>query len=123
MASIVTVLGTRPEVIKLSSLLPLLNQRWSHALVHTGQHYDEEMVNVFFHDLKLPPPDYTLTVGSGSHAKQIAQIILRLEEILPARRGASRHRARRHEHNVRRGARRTAIRNPGGPRRGGVPLA
>jgi UDP-N-acetylglucosamine 2-epimerase (non-hydrolysing) len=81
-ASIVTVLGTRPEVIKLSSLLPLLNQRWSHALVHTGQHYDEEMVNVFFHDLKLPPPDYTLTVGSGSHAKQIAQIILRLEEIL-----------------------------------------
>jgi UDP-N-acetylglucosamine 2-epimerase len=81
-ASIVTVLGTRPEVIKLSSLLPLLNRRWSHALVHTGQHYDEEMVNVFFHDLKLAPPDYALTVGSGSHAKQSAQIILGLEEIL-----------------------------------------
>ncbi len=81
MASIVTVLGTRPEVIKLSSLLPLLNDRWSHALVHTGQHYDEEMVDVFFHDLKLAPPDYALAVGSGSHAKQIAQIILGLEEI------------------------------------------
>lgn len=81
MASIVTVLGTRPEVIKLSSLLPLLNLQWSHALVHTGQHYDEEMVNVFFSDLNLAQPDYTLAVGSGSHAKQIARIILGLEEI------------------------------------------
>jgi len=80
-ASIVTVLGTRPEVIKLSSLLPLLNLQWSHALVHTGQHYDEEMVNIFFGDLNLAPPDYTLAVGSGSHAKQIARIILGLEEI------------------------------------------
>ncbi len=81
MASIVTVLGTRPEVIKLSSLLPLLTRQWSHALVHTGQHYDEEMVNIFFSDLNLAPPDYSLGVGSGSHAKQIAQIIIGLEEI------------------------------------------
>ena len=81
MASIVTVLGTRPEVIKLSSLLPQLNRQWSHALVHTGQHYDDEMVNIFFRDLNLAPPDYSLAVGSGSHAKQIAHIILDLEEI------------------------------------------
>lgn len=81
MASIVTVLGTRPEVIKLSSLLPLLNRDWSHALVHTGQHYDAEMVDVFFDDLNLQQPDYSLGVGSGSHAHQIARIILGLEEI------------------------------------------
>lgn len=81
MTSIVTVLGTRPEIIKLSSLLPLLNQGWSHALVHTGQHYDTEMVDIFFEDLRLPLPNYSLRVGSGSHAKQITRIILGLEAI------------------------------------------
>lgn len=82
MTSIVTVLGTRPEIIKLSSLLPILSQGWSHVLVNTGQHYDTEMVDIFFEDLRLPTPDYALAVGSGSHAKQITRIILGLEEIL-----------------------------------------
>ncbi len=82
MTSIVTVLGTRPEIIKLSSLLPLLDHGWEHVLVNTGQHYDTDMVDIFFQDLRLSAPNYSLAVGSGSHAKQIARIILGLEEIL-----------------------------------------
>ncbi len=82
MTSIVTVLGTRPEIIKLSALLPLLDQGWSHVLVNTGQHYDTDMVDIFFEDLRLPPPDYSLAVGSSSHATQLARIIVGIEEVL-----------------------------------------
>ncbi len=82
MTSILTVLGTRPEIIKLSSLLPILEQGWSHTLVHTGQHYNLDMVDIFFDDLRLPTPDYSLAVGSGSHAGQLARILVGLEEIL-----------------------------------------
>jgi UDP-N-acetylglucosamine 2-epimerase (non-hydrolysing) len=80
--SIVTVLGTRPEIIKLSSLLPILEQGWSNTLVHTGQHYDLDMVDIFFEDLRLPTPDYSLAIGSGSHARQLSRILVGLEEIL-----------------------------------------
>jgi UDP-N-acetylglucosamine 2-epimerase (non-hydrolysing) len=78
----VTVLGTRPEIIKLSSLLPILEQGWTHTIVHTGQHYDLDMVDIFFEDLRLPTPDHSLAVGSGSHAKQLARILVGLDEIL-----------------------------------------
>lgn len=82
MTSIITVLGAWSEIITLSSLLPLLEQGWTHTLVHTGQSVEADMADIFFEDLRLPAPLYSLAVGSMSHAKQLARIIVGLEEIL-----------------------------------------
>jgi len=79
---IITILGTRPEITKLSPLLPLLDKHFNHILVHSGQHYDYNMDEIFFSDLHLRKPDYFLNVGSGSHASQTAQIMVKFEEIL-----------------------------------------
>jgi UDP-N-acetylglucosamine 2-epimerase (non-hydrolysing) len=86
MKKILTVLGTRPEIIKLSPLIPLLRKRFEHVLVHSGQHYSYAMDAIFFRELDLPPADYTLAVGSASHGQQTAQMLERLEPILLAER-------------------------------------
>lgn len=86
MAKIVTVLGTRPEIIKLSPLLPLLYERYEHVLVHTGQHYSHEMDGAFFTELGLRQADYALGVGSGSHGEQTGRMLARLEPVLLAER-------------------------------------
>ncbi len=79
---IITILGTRPEITKLSPLLPVLDREFNHLLIHTGQHYDYEMDEVFFEELNLRRPDYNLNIGSGSHASQVAAMMIRIEEIL-----------------------------------------
>ena len=79
---VMTVLGTRPEVIRLSLIIDKLDQVTDHVLVHTGQHYDESMSDQFFADLNIPKPDAHLGAGSGSHAAQTAEIIRRFEEVL-----------------------------------------
>lgn len=79
---ILTVLGTRPEIIKLSPVLPLLESRWQHVLVHTGQHYDHALDTVFFDELRLRAPDHRLAVGSGSHASQTARMLTGIEPLL-----------------------------------------
>lgn len=79
---IATILGTRPEIIKLSPLIPLLEQAFAHFILHTGQHYDYEMDEVFFQDLHLPPPKYNLKVGSGRPGQQTALMMEKAEEIL-----------------------------------------
>lgn len=80
--TLLTILGTRPEIIKLSPLIPLLRERFRHILVHSGQHYSYEMDALFFEELALPAPDYTLAVGSASHGAQTAAMLERLEPIL-----------------------------------------
>lgn len=82
MKKILTVMGTRPEIIKLSPLIPLLGRKFQHILVHSGQHYSYEMDAVFFRELGLPTPDYSLAVGSASHGEQTARMLARLEPIL-----------------------------------------
>lgn len=82
MARVLTVLGTRPEIIKLSPLIPLLEERFDHILVHSGQHYSYEIDAIFFEELSLPAPRYTLGVGSAQHGEQTARILARLEPIL-----------------------------------------
>jgi UDP-N-acetylglucosamine 2-epimerase (non-hydrolysing) len=82
MKKVLTVLGTRPEIIKLSPLIPLLRERFEHVLVHSGQHYSYAMDAVFFRELALPAPDYLLAVGSASHGEQTARMLARLEPIL-----------------------------------------
>jgi len=79
---IATVLGTRPEIIKLSPLIPLLDKEFNHILIHTGQHYSYNMDKAFFEDLNLRNCDYTLNVGSNTHAKQTGEMMAKLEEIL-----------------------------------------
>src|SRR2546429_5936932 len=81
---VVSVVGTRPNLMKIAPIAAALDQRaeFEHVLVHTGQHYDYEMSEIFIDELGLPPPDYRLGVGSGSHGAQIAHVIERLEPIL-----------------------------------------
>ncbi|SES93268.1 UDP-GlcNAc3NAcA epimerase [Salinibacillus kushneri] len=81
---ILTVVGARPQFIKSSMLSKAVQpvQDITEIIVHTGQHYDEKMSNVFFNQLKLPKPDYYLGVGSSSHGKQTAQMLEELETII-----------------------------------------
>ena len=82
---VATILGTRPEIIKLSPLLPLLEKEFTpgnHIIIHTGQHYDFEMDAVFFEQLNLKEPDYKLNVGSHSHGKQSGLMLQKIEEVL-----------------------------------------
>ena len=84
---IVSLVGARPQFIKAAVLcrafeaLPV-----SHQLIHTGQHYDETMSEVFFRELSIPEPAHNLGAGSGSHATQTAEIMKRLEPILAGER-------------------------------------
>jgi len=80
LGSIVHVLGARPNFVKAAPVIGALRAAGAdQAVVHTGQHYDERMSDVFFHELGLPEPDVNLGVGSGSHAAQPAALLTALE--------------------------------------------
>jgi UDP-N-acetylglucosamine 2-epimerase len=79
---ILTVVGARPQFIKASAFSRAVRQRHTEILVHTGQHYDASMSDVFFDELALPRPDHHLGVGSGSHGAQTAQMLERLEAVM-----------------------------------------
>src|ERR671924_2338652 len=81
---ILHVVGARPNFMKVAPVMAALGQdtTWSQTLVHTGQHYDANMTDIFFQQLALPVPDVNLGVGSGSHAQQTAQIMARFEPIV-----------------------------------------
>ena len=79
---LVTVVGARPQFIKAAAFSRVVRQRHIELLVHTGQHYDAAMSDVFFDELELPRPDHYLGVGSGSHGAQTGQMLERLEPIL-----------------------------------------
>lgn len=79
---ILTVLGTRPEIIRLSKIVPKLDASAEHVLVDTGQNFDDRLNALFFRELGLRRPDYALGVRGESMADQIAQILVRSEEVL-----------------------------------------
>ena len=80
---IMTVIGSRPEIIQTAPVSRTFRQRGHHEiLVHTGQHYDYNMSDVFFEDLDVPIPELNLGVGSGSHARQTAEAMIRLESAM-----------------------------------------
>lgn len=80
---IATILGTRPEIIKMAPIIDEISKRGINQIViHTGQHYDEEMSDNFFKDLEIPAPDYNIHVGSGSHGKQTGLMMKGIEEVL-----------------------------------------
>src|SRR5438046_3137948 len=82
------VVGARPNFMKAAPVCRALFARSEakQTLIHTGQHYDNNMSNVFFSQLSMPAPDVNLGVGSGSHAQQTAEIMRRLEPIILERR-------------------------------------
>jgi UDP-N-acetylglucosamine 2-epimerase (non-hydrolysing) len=80
---IAIVLGTRPEIIKMVSVIDEINSRGHELLlIHTGQHYDYEMSDQFFEELELPKPNYNVGVGSGSHGEQTGKMMKEIEEVL-----------------------------------------
>lgn len=81
-AKVASVVGVRPNFVKLAALSRLLEQDYNHIIIHTGQHYDYEMSKAFFECLDLPEPLYNLDVGSGSHGYQLGEMILRVEQVL-----------------------------------------
>jgi len=77
------VVGARPNFMKAAPVIAgLAKLGMAQTLVHTGQHYDANMSEIFFHELGMPKPDVNLEVGSGSHAVQTAEVMVRLEEVL-----------------------------------------
>lgn len=82
---LVTIIGARPQIIKASAFSRAIKERYSdkmeEVIVHTGQHYDKNMSEVFFSELDIPAPKYNLSVGSGKHGEQTAKMIERLEEV------------------------------------------
>jgi len=82
---VLSVVGTRPNMMKIAPIAAELGRRgdeFEHLLVHTGQHYDREMSEIFLVELGVGEPDYSLGVGSGSHAQQTAAVMERLEPVL-----------------------------------------
>ena len=76
-----TVVGTRPEVIKLSRVIPKLDRFFEHMLIHTGQNYDYELNNIFFEQLRLRHPDKVLDTAGKTAAETIAQVISKTDEV------------------------------------------
>jgi len=79
---VLSVVGARPQFIKAFAVSRVLRQEHDEVLVHTGQHYDEELSDVFFEELGVPEPDYNLEVGSATHGQQTASMLAGIEEVL-----------------------------------------
>jgi len=84
--TVLTVVGARPQFVKLAPLSRALRPRLREVLVHTGQHYDREMSEAFFAELDLPAPDRHLGIGSGSHGRMTGRMLEALEEVVRAER-------------------------------------
>jgi UDP-GlcNAc3NAcA epimerase len=79
---IVTVVGNRPQFVKAAAVSRLLRERMDELIVHTGQHYDDELSRVFFEELSVPAPDRELDAGGGTNTAQTARILAALEPVL-----------------------------------------
>ncbi len=92
MKKILTIIGARPQIIKAAAISRAVREHFAdqieEKILHTGQHYDDNMSEVFFRELGIPEPDYNLHVGSGSHGVQTARIIEGIESVIMAERGA-----------------------------------
>lgn len=81
---VMTILGTRPEIIRLSRIIPLLDRYCEHVLVHTGQNYDPTLYDIFFEELGIRPPDHVLECKAESVMGQICEILTECERIIQA---------------------------------------
>jgi UDP-N-acetylglucosamine 2-epimerase len=81
---VMTILGTRPEIIRLSRVMAALDRSTDHIIVHTGQNYDPELYDVFFEDLKIRRPDHVLDAAGATAAETIGQVIIAVDRVLAA---------------------------------------
>ena len=79
---LMTILGTRPEIIRLSETIKLCDKFFNHVLVHTGQNYDYELNQIFFDELELRPPDYFLNCAGDNLGQTMGNILAKSYEIL-----------------------------------------
>ena len=79
---VMTILGTRPEIIRLSRVMTALDCHTDHVVVHTGQNYDHELNQMFFDDLELRPPDRYLSAAGNTAAETIGQVIIAADQVL-----------------------------------------
>jgi UDP-N-acetylglucosamine 2-epimerase (non-hydrolysing) len=79
---VMTLVGTRPELIKLSRVIPLLDKYMQHTFVHTGQNYSDQLSSIFFKELNIRKPDFQLDVAADTAMKSIAQVLEKTDEVL-----------------------------------------
>ncbi|MEG0156931.1 MAG: UDP-N-acetylglucosamine 2-epimerase (non-hydrolyzing) [Anaerovoracaceae bacterium] len=79
---VVTVVGARPQFIKAAVVSRVLRTQMEEVIIHTGQHYDHNMSDVFFEELEIPKPDYNLGIAGGTHGKMTGEMLIAIEEVL-----------------------------------------
>ncbi len=79
---IISIIGARPQFIKAAPLTRKLRKEFKEMLIHTGQHYDKNMSELFFNELKIPEPEYNLGVRSNTHARQTGRMLMKIESLL-----------------------------------------
>jgi UDP-GlcNAc3NAcA epimerase len=87
MIRVLTVVGARPQFVKAAVISRLIRSetyrnRISETLIHTGQHYDENMSEVFFREMEIPDPDVNLNIGSGGHGHMTGAMLAKIEDLL-----------------------------------------
>lgn len=82
MRKICSVVGARPQFIKLAVVSRVLRKEFQEVLIHTGQHYDHNMSDIFFEDMDIPQPDYNLGISGGTHGQMTGQMLIKTEEVL-----------------------------------------
>ena len=79
---IISVVATRPNFIKMAPIIEQLSlNKIENYFVHTGQHYDDNMSDIFFKDLKMPTPNHFMNISPGSHAEQTAEVLIKFEKL------------------------------------------
>ena len=79
---LITVVGTRPEIIRLSRIIPKLDKYFEHLLIHTGQNYDYELNEIFFEQLELRKPDIFLNAAGKSSSETIGNVIINIDQVI-----------------------------------------
>ena len=115
---VLTVIGNRPQFVKAAAVSRLLRERHEELLVHTGQHYDDELSAIFVRELGIPRPELELGLGGGTNTEQTARMLAAIGPLLAEHAAGRCARLRRHELDARRRARGGSVAGPGRARRG-----
>ena len=82
MRKIITCIGIRPDIIRLSQIIKTMDKHFENIIVDSGQHYDYNLNKIFYEQLEVRPPDYNLNIKSGTHASQVAKLMIEFEKTL-----------------------------------------